>query len=358
MDRAPDKVFLDLAGRRRSVRAYRDRPVEREKIERCLEAARLAPSACNSQPWRFIVVDEPALKNELAAATGGGVLPLNHFTRQAPALVVAVAERAGITAQIGAAVKDKPFAMMDVAIAAEHFCLQAAEEGIGTCMLGWFDEARVRALLSIPASARPALILTLGYAADEPGLPRQRKSIETMSAWNAYPGAASGNPPAGMTPRRSLAGLALWILTGFMAAAVGGLASAQAGPFYVRLARPFWAPPGWLFGPVWSLLYALMGVAAWLVWRQRGFRAARWALALYLVQLAANSLWTWLFFAWRLGAIAFIEILVLWLLVLGTIRAFRGTSRLAALLLWPYLAWLTFAAALAFSVWRMNPGLL
>ena len=181
--------FLDLAGRRRSVRAYASQPVEREKIERCLEAARLAPSACNSQPWTFIVVDNPDLREQVAAATGGGVLPLNHFTRQAPVLVVAVAERAKTTARIGARIKDKPFAMMDVAIAAEHFCLQATEEGLGTCMLGWFDEARVRSLLSIPKNARPALILTLGYAVDSGAAPRRRKPLAAISAWNSHPGA-------------------------------------------------------------------------------------------------------------------------------------------------------------------------
>ncbi len=132
------------------------------------------------------MVDEPALKERVAAAAGGGVLPLNHFTRQAPVLIVAVAEPASASARTGAAIKGKPFAMMDVAIAAEHLCLQAADEGLGTCLLGWFDEARVRTLLSIPASARPVLLITLGVADDAPS-PRKRKALETISAWNRYP---------------------------------------------------------------------------------------------------------------------------------------------------------------------------
>src|SRR5690606_10580565 len=101
---------------------------------------------------------------------------------------------------------------------------------------------------------------------------------------------------------RRLAGLLGWLGVSFAAAAIGGFASANAGDFYVRLIRPDWAPPGWLFGPVWTILYLLMAVSAWLVWRERGFRGAPVALGLFLAQLAANALWTWLFFAWRLGA--------------------------------------------------------
>lgn len=194
--------FLELVARRHSVRAYAPRPVAREKIERCLEAARQAPSACNSQPWMFLVVDDPARKEQVAAATSGGVLPLNHFTRQAPVLVVVVAEQARLSARLGAAMKDLPFPMMDAAIAAEHFCLQAAEEGLGTCMLGWFDEARVRSLLGIPASARPALILTLGYPAETAIPPRRRKALAEMHAWNVYPGATPGAPPKWRWPWR------------------------------------------------------------------------------------------------------------------------------------------------------------
>lgn len=349
--------FLDLAGRRHSVRAYAARPVEREKIERCLEAARLAPSACNSQPWMFVVVDDPARKEQVAAATSGGVLPLNHFTRQAPVLVVVVAQQANMSARAGAAIKELPFPVMDCAIAAEHFCLQAAEEGLGTCMLGWFDAAKVRELLVIPASARPALILTLGYSAEEAVPPRRRKLLPEMSAWNRYPGAVA-DTGAAVRGWRSMAGFSAWLLITYAAAAFGGAATVRAGAFYAELVRPQWAPPGWVFGPVWSLLYTLMAVAAWLVWRTGGFRTARGALGLYLAQLALNALWSWLFFAWRLGGMAFAEILLLLAMVLGTIRLSGRYSRTAAWLLWPYLAWLAFASALALALWRLNPDLL
>jgi len=157
---------------------------------------------------------------------------------------------------------------------------------------------------------------------------------------------------------RSWAGLAAWLLITYAAAAVGGAATARAGAFYVELARPEWAPPGWVFGPVWSLLYTFMAVAAWRVWRAGGFRAARGTLGLYLGQLSVNALWSWLFFAWRLGGIAFAEILLLAGMVAGMMRLFGRVSRAAAWLLAPYLAWLVFAAALAFAVWRRNPGLL
>ena len=158
-------------------------------------------------------------------------------------------------------------------------------------------------------------------------------------------------------PPRAL-GLVGWVLLTFAAAALGALGSANAGAFYAELVRPSWAPPAWLFGPVWSALYALMAVSAWLVWRDRGFAGARTALVLFIVQLAANALWSWLFFRWHQGGLAFAEVLVLWCLIVATIVAFRRISALAAVLLYPYLAWSTFASVLTFAIWRLNPGVL
>ncbi len=157
---------------------------------------------------------------------------------------------------------------------------------------------------------------------------------------------------------KNILALAGWLGLSYAAAAAGAVASAQAGAFYGQLARPAWAPPGWLFGPVWSALYTLMGVAAWLVWRESGWRGASGALRVYLAQLAANAAWTWLFFAWRQGALAFAEILLLWALIAATMAAFWRIRPLAAVLLVPYLIWVTFASALAFAMWRLNPGLL
>jgi tryptophan-rich sensory protein len=161
-----------------------------------------------------------------------------------------------------------------------------------------------------------------------------------------------------MSTSRTLLGLVVWLVVAFAAAGVGGVASANAGDFYSQLDRPAWAPPGWLFGPVWTLLYALMGVAAWLVWRDRGFRGAASALLLFLVQLAVNAVWSWLFFAWRLGGLSFVWILLLWVLLAATIAAFWRVRPLAAVLLVPYLLWVSFAAVLCYTVWRNNPGLL
>ena len=153
-----------------------------------------------------------------------------------------------------------------------------------------------------------------------------------------------------------LLGLLGWLLAAFAAGAVGAVASVDAASFYGQLSKPAWAPPAGVFGPVWSALYVLMGVAAWLVWRTPGRQRA--ALGLFAVQLAANALWSWLFFAWHRGALAAAEVLVLLALIVATIAAFWRTRPLAALLLVPYLLWVGFASALTWAVWRANPGLL
>lgn len=153
-------------------------------------------------------------------------------------------------------------------------------------------------------------------------------------------------------------GLLGWLAAVFAAAVLGAIASADAADFYAALARPIWAPPASAFGPVWSVLYTLMGVAAWLVWRRGEFAGARPALVLFFAQLVANALWSWLFFAWHRGALAFAEVVVLWCLVAATVVAFRRVSVLAAVLLYPYLVWTTYAAALTYAVWRLNPGVL
>lgn len=161
-----------------------------------------------------------------------------------------------------------------------------------------------------------------------------------------------------MPPRRVLSGLLTWVFLTFAAAALGGIASAQARGFYQELARPAWAPPGWLFGPVWTLLYALMALAVWLVWRDRGLLGPKAPIALYLVQLALNAVWTWLFFVLHDGFLAFLDVVLLAAMVAATLIAFWRVRRTAGLLLLPYLAWTIFAGALTWSVWRMNPELL
>lgn len=151
---------------------------------------------------------------------------------------------------------------------------------------------------------------------------------------------------------RQLLALGGWLLLCFAAAAMGGLF--MPGEWYASLKKPSWNPPGWIFGPVWTALYTMMAVAAWLVWKRGGFSAQRRALALFLAQLALNAVWTPLFFGLHRPGVAFAEILLLWLAIAATLTAFRPVSRVAAWLLAPYLAWVSFAAALNYALWRLN----
>lgn len=165
---------------------------------------------------------------------------------------------------------------------------------------------------------------------------------------------------AAASSRRSTAsqalGLLAWLALCFAAAGLGAIASIDAASFYAQLQRPAWAPPAQVFGPVWSTLYAGMGLAAWLVWRETGEHRA--ALMLFMVQLAVNALWSWLFFTWRMGAWAFVDVVALVVLVAATLRAFWRVRPLAGALLLPYLLWVAFASALTGSVWQANPSLL
>lgn len=153
-------------------------------------------------------------------------------------------------------------------------------------------------------------------------------------------------------------GLVGWFIVSFTASAVGAVASIQAKSFYGQLVQPEWAPPSYVFGPVWTVLYALMAIAAWLVWRSGGFHTNRVALSLFMVQLALNALWSWLFFAWQRGALAFVDIVLLWVLIVVTLVSFWRVRPLAGALLIPYLLWVTFAAALNYSLWQLNPQIL
>lgn len=161
-----------------------------------------------------------------------------------------------------------------------------------------------------------------------------------------------------MPKSRQLIGLTGWLLLAFVAAGIGGAASIDADIFYSQLARPDWSPPASIFAPVWTVLYLLMGIAAWLVWKIRDNPVRNTALVVFVIQLVANALWTWLFFAWQRGAWSFAEIIVLWLLIVTTVVLFWRVRVLAGLLLLPYLAWVSFAAALNFSTWQLNPQLL
>ena len=161
-----------------------------------------------------------------------------------------------------------------------------------------------------------------------------------------------------MSKQKQLLGLIGWLVLSFAASAVGAAASIQAQSFYGQLVQPAWAPPPWVFGPVWTVLFALMAISAWLVWRNGGLRSHRLSLSLFLVQLVFNALWSWLFFAWHSGAWAFADIILLWALILATLLSFWRVHPLAGALLFPYLLWVSFAAALNHALWQLNPQIL
>lgn len=174
-----DKLVIE----RQSDRKFTTDIVEREKILKCLNASRLAPSACNSQPWKFIVVDDVEKKNIVAESAAS--MGMNKYAMEAPVIVAVVLEKMNLTASIGSVIRDKEFSLIDVGIAVDNFCLQAADLELGTCILGWFDEKRVKRILDIPRSKRVPLLILLGYR-DSPLRQKVRKSIEQISSWNKY----------------------------------------------------------------------------------------------------------------------------------------------------------------------------
>jgi nitroreductase len=181
--------LLDLIKHRKSCRRFDPaREVAPELIEKCLEAARHAPSACNSQPWTFIVVSDDAIRADICDnALCTGLYQMNAFCREAPALVAIVSERMRFWASAGSQARDTRYYLIDIGIAGEHFALQAEELGLATCWLGWFDEKAVKKALNVPRGKRIDVMLALGYA--EPGWrgrARPRKPIDEMSSYNAY----------------------------------------------------------------------------------------------------------------------------------------------------------------------------
>lgn len=149
--------------------------------------------------------------------------------------------------------------------------------------------------------------------------------------------------------------LAAFVAVTLAAGFVGSLVTNPSIPgWYASLQKPAWTPPNWLFGPVWTLLYLMMAVAAWLVWRERGFGGARLALALFAAQLVLNALWSILFFGLRSPGAALVEIALLWAAILATAAAFWRVTHPAGWLLVPYLWWVTYAAFLNYAIWRRN----
>jgi nitroreductase len=180
-------AFQELINQRQSVRKYQNKPVEIEKLEKLIEAVHIAPSACNSQPWKLIIVNEPDLKNEVANATISKAISFNKFALEAPVIVVLVMEKAKLVAQIGGRIKNREYPEYDIGIAAEHFCLQATELGLGTCMIGWFDQKKIQKCLNIPRNRKIGLLITLGYAPEDYKIRKKiRKPLDGIYRFNSY----------------------------------------------------------------------------------------------------------------------------------------------------------------------------
>ncbi|MBE0674564.1 MAG: nitroreductase family protein [Bacteroidales bacterium] len=177
--------MLNIIRMRQSDRGYTDKPVEEDKIERIVEAARLAPSACNAQPWKFIVVTDPLIREKVAEAASAKALGMNTFVSQAPVLIVIVREKPNLSSRIGASVKDKDYSLMDIGIASGFISLQACAEGLGSCIMGWFNEKLVRKILGIPSGKRIELIISVGYPSKD-YREKRRKPPEEVFSYNKY----------------------------------------------------------------------------------------------------------------------------------------------------------------------------
>jgi nitroreductase len=174
----------DLIALRRSIRRYLDKPVEREKILVCLEAARMAPSADNVQPWRFLVIDDPELKNRLAKNIFSGVYSVSKFASKAPVLIVILARLDIIANRIGKQIQGVNFYLIDVGIAGEHIVLQAEELGLGTCWVGWFNIRKARKTLNIPKKYKIVSLLAMGYYEKKAKREKKRKRLEDIFWFN------------------------------------------------------------------------------------------------------------------------------------------------------------------------------
>lgn len=179
--------FSQLILKRQSDRKYIDKSIPDKHLEKIIEAGRLAPSASNSQPWTFIVVNEPILKDKVAKSTFGPLKSFNKFVPQAPVIIVIVMEKSKIITEAGGRIKKKEYPLIDIGIAAEHICLQAAELGVGSCMLGWFDEKKIKELINVPEKKSIPLLITLGYTPEDyPTRIKVRKKFDTVVKYNCY----------------------------------------------------------------------------------------------------------------------------------------------------------------------------
>ncbi|MBD7911594.1 MULTISPECIES: nitroreductase family protein [Clostridium] len=179
--------FFELIYKRESVRGYIDKPVEREKIEKIIEAGRMSPSACNAQPWKFVVVDDKEIVSKLAKKLYDPLVSgINKFALSSPAFIVVVGEKRNLTSKMGEVIKKQDFTSLDIGIACENICLAAASLDLGTCMMGWFKEKSIKELLNIPSSKKVHLVISLGYYENKEPRKKIRKDVTEIMSYNKY----------------------------------------------------------------------------------------------------------------------------------------------------------------------------
>jgi nitroreductase len=181
MSRTP---FQELISNRRSVRRYLDKPVERGKILTCIEAARLAPSAENVQPWRFLIIDDPKVKAKFAAAAFSGLYSFSKFAAAAPVLILFLGRLDLLANRLGRQIQGVSFYLLDIGIAGEHIALQAEEIGLGTCWIGWFNTRKTRKFFKIPRKYKVICLMAMGYYDKKPGREIKRKTLEEIAWFN------------------------------------------------------------------------------------------------------------------------------------------------------------------------------
>ncbi len=169
--------FLELVRKRKSTRKYSNKPIPREVLDKCMEAARLAPSACNSQPWKFIIIKSDPLKNRVVRECFSGVYAINSFVKKADVIVVVVRQKANYKSRLGGKFRKVDFSLIDIGIACDHLTLQAEELGVGSCWIGWFNEKELKKILEIPKKDKIDVIISLGYPEKQYVKPKKRKSL-------------------------------------------------------------------------------------------------------------------------------------------------------------------------------------
>lgn len=179
-------TLSEIVLKRRSVRKFVEQPVEREKVEACLEAARLAPSANNVQPWRFIVVDDPQVRKRLAEAAFSGIYRLCRFVAKAPVVIVILAHPDVVANKLGKAVQGTQYYLLDTGIAGEHLVLAATELGLGTCWIGWFSKRGVRKLFAIPPKYDVVAMIAVGYPEPSQLGPKKKKPLRDLVRYNKF----------------------------------------------------------------------------------------------------------------------------------------------------------------------------